>query len=204
MQYNEFKGKTVLITGAAGGIGKATALRFAEAEANIVIGDVDDRAEQTAQEIRDNGGNAIFVPTDVSNPEQVQALVQKAVDTYGSLDHAFNNAGILNQPSKFADLDPEVFDKVINVDVKGVFLAMKYELGQMLEQGKGTVVNTASVAGLIADPQMGPYIAAKHAVIGMTKSAGFDHATDGVRVNAVAPGLTETEMTKSWKEDPEK
>ncbi|MBF2756421.1 SDR family NAD(P)-dependent oxidoreductase [Staphylococcus sp. GDY8P57P] len=204
MRYNEFEGKTVVITGAASGIGKATALKFAQEKANIVIGDVDERAQQTAQDINDNGGHAVFVKTDVSDPEQVRALMQKALDEFGSLDHAFNNAGILNQPKKFADLDPETFDKVMNVDVKGVFLSMKYELESMLKSGGGTIVNTASVAGLIADPQMGPYIAAKHAVVGMTKSAGFDHATDGVRINAVAPGLTETEMTKDWKDDDEK
>lgn len=203
VKYDEFNGKTVLITGAASGIGKATAMKFAENGANVVIGDVDSRAEQTAQEINDQNGHAIFVKTDVSQPEQVEALVKKGVETFGSIEHAFNNAGILNKPNKFADIDPDTFDKVIDVDVKGVFLSMKYELQHMLKNG-GTIVNTASVAGLIADPDMGPYVTAKHAIIGMTKSAGFDHATDGVRINAVAPGLTETEMTKSWKDDPEK
>ncbi|MBF9297434.1 MULTISPECIES: glucose 1-dehydrogenase [Mammaliicoccus] len=203
IKYSEFEGKTVLITGASSGIGKATALKFAENGANIVIGDVDERSEQTVQEIKDKNSNAIFVKTDVSQPDQVKNLVDKAVETFGSLDHAFNNAGILNKPNKFADIDVETFDKVLDVDVKGVFLSMKYEIPQMLENG-GTIVNTASVAGLIADPEMGPYVAAKHAVVGMTKSAGFDYGESGVRINAIAPGLTETEMTKSWKDDPEK
>ncbi len=111
---------------------------------------------------------------------------------------------MLSKPNKFADIPEEDFDKVMAVDVKGVYLAMKYELQHMLKNGGGTIVNTASVAGLIADPNMGPYVAAKHAVAGMTKAAGFDHAKDNIRINAIAPGLTETPMTQVWKDDPEK
>lgn len=118
IKYSEFEGKTVLITGASSGIGKATALKFAENGANIVIGDVDERSEQTVQEIKDKNSNAIFVKTDVSQPDQVKNLVDKAVETFGSLDHAFNNAGILNKPNKFADIDVETFDKVLDVTLK--------------------------------------------------------------------------------------
>lgn len=200
----DFTNRTVIIIGAAGGIGKATAKRFAESGANLVIGDIDDRAKETATSIEENGGKAIFIQTDVTNPESVQNLVNKAVETYGGLDHAFNNAGILNAPHKFSDIPIEDYDAVMAVDAKGVFLATKFEIDYMRKHDGGSIVNTASVAGLIADPDMAPYIAAKHAVIGLTKSAGFDHAEEDIRVNALAPGLTETEMTQPWKDDPKK
>lgn len=200
----DFTDKTVVITGAAGGIGKATAKRFAESGANVVIGDIDERAKDTVKLIEEVGGKAIFIKTDVTQPEDVQNLVKTAVDTYGGLDHAFNNAGVLNKPHKFSDIPVEDYDTVMAVDAKGVFLTTKYEIDYMRKNGGGSIVNTASVAGMIADPEMAPYIAAKHAVIGLTKSAGFDHAEEGIRVNALAPGLTETEMTQAWKDDPKK
>jgi NAD(P)-dependent dehydrogenase (short-subunit alcohol dehydrogenase family) len=199
-----FEGRVALITGAATGIGKATALAFAKEGAKVAIGDLDERANDTVKEIEEAGGEALFVHTNVVSSEDVQELVNKTVEKYGKIDHAFNNAGVLSEPNKFADIPEEDFDKVIAVDVKGVFLSMKYELIEMLKNGGGTIVNTASVAGLIADPVMGSYVTAKHAVVGMSKSAGFDHARDGIRVNTVAPGLTETPMTQVWKDDPEK
>lgn len=200
----KFKNKTVLITGAATGIGRATALAFARRGANIAIGDVNEEAKGTVKLIEKEGAEGLFIKTDVSKSEDVFNLVNGTIEQFGGLHHAFNNAGVLSQPNKFADIPEEDFDKVIAVDVKGVYLAMKYELQHMIKNGGGTIVNTASVAGLIADPNMGPYVAAKHAVAGMTKAAGFDHAKDNIRVNAVAPGLTETPMTQVWKEDPEK
>ena len=200
----EFEGKTVIITGAATGIGKAAALQFAAKGANVVIGDVDSRAADTVREINDDGGSAIFVVTDVSDEQAVKNLIQQAIDTYGGFQFAFNNAGVLNTPAPFKDIEVSEYDKVMDIDVRGVFLCMKYQLQHMVERGEGSIVNTASVAGIIADPQMAPYIAAKHAVIGLSKSAGFDHGKDGVRVNAVAPGLTETPMTQIWKDDPAK
>jgi len=161
-------------------------------------------ANETVKFIEEAGGEAIFIKTNVIASEEVKELVNKTVEHFGDLHHAFNNAGVLSKPNKFADIPEEDFDKVIGVDVKGVYLSMKYELNHMLKNGGGTIVNTASVAGLIADPNMGPYVTAKHAVVGMTKAAGFDHAADNVRINAVAPGLTETPMTQVWKDDPEK
>lgn len=204
MVQQDFEGRVAFITGAAAGIGEATAKLFAKRGAKIAIADIDQRAKETAEDINNNGGEAIYIETDVTDPQQVQNAVNETVEKLGGLHHAFNNAGVLNNPAKFKDIEVDEFDKVIAVDVKGVFLAAKYELQHMVEEGFGTVVNTASVAGLIADPDMAPYVASKHAVTGLTKSAAFDHAQDGIRVNAVAPGLTETDMTQSWKDDPEK
>jgi NAD(P)-dependent dehydrogenase (short-subunit alcohol dehydrogenase family) len=203
-EIKDFEGRVVLITGAATGIGRATALAFARRGAKVAIGDIDDRSADTVKLIEEEGGEAVYFKTNVAIAEEVKSLVEKTVAHFGGLHHAFNNAGVLSKPNLFGDIPEDDFDKVIAVDVKGVFLSMKYEINQMLNDGGGTIVNTASVAGLIADPNMGPYVAAKHAVVGMSKSAGFDYATKGIRVNAVAPGLTETPMTASWLEDPEK
>lgn len=198
----DFEGQTVLITGAATGIGRATALAFAAARATIVIGDVDSRAEATVGEIVAAGGKAIFQKTDVSDSGQVQALVAKAVSEYGSLDVAFNNAGLLPPTAPLAEQTEEDWARIMAVDVTGVFFCLKHELAQMAKVGRGAIVNTASVAGLRADPGMAPYVAAKHAVAGLTKAAAIDYATQGIRVNAIAPGLVRTPMTERWLDDP--
>lgn len=199
----DFSGKTVVITGAATGIGRATARAFAKARAAVVIGDVDARAEETVQFITDAGGRAVWQKTDVTNSGEVKALVDRAVAEFGSLDIAFNNAGLLPPTAPLVDQTEEDWHKIMAVDVTGVFLAMKHQLAHMAQVGSGSVINTASVAGLRADPGMAPYVAAKHAVVGLTKAAALDYATQGIRVNAIAPGLVRTPMTERWLNDPE-
>jgi NAD(P)-dependent dehydrogenase (short-subunit alcohol dehydrogenase family) len=198
----QFEGKVVLITGGATGIGRAAALAFTRHGAHIVIGDIDERGNETVGLIKEQGGRALFVKTDVSQGEQVKALVDKTVKDMGGLQCAFNNAGILPPTKPLIEIEESEFDKIVSVDLKGVFLSMKYEIEHMLKSGGGTIVNTASVAGLIADPGMSPYVAAKHGVVGLTKAAGIEYASHHVRINAIAPGLVETPMTKVWLDDP--
>ena len=197
----DFEGRTVLITGAATGIGRATALAFAAARAAVLIGDVDPRAEDTVREISASGGKAAFQKTDVSDSAQVKALVALAVSEFGTLDVAFNNAGLLPPTAPLAEQAEDDWARIMRVDVTGVFLCLKHELAHMAKTGRGVIVNTASVAGLRADPGMAPYVAAKHAVVGLTKAAAIDYAALGIRVNAIAPGLVRTPMTERWLND---
>jgi NAD(P)-dependent dehydrogenase (short-subunit alcohol dehydrogenase family) len=198
----DFTDKVVLVTGGSTGIGRATSLAFARQGATVVIGDVDERSAETIRLVEEGGGRGLFVPTDVAVAAQVEALVQATVDAFGGLHVAFNNAGVLPPTAPLAEMDEADWDRVIAVDLKGVFLSLKYEIAHMVTAGGGAIVNTASVAGVIADPGMAPYVAAKHGVVGLTRAAAIDYAARGIRVNALAPGLVETPMTKSWLEDP--
>ena len=199
----DFAGKVALVTGGSRGIGRATARLFAQNGAQVVIADTDLAGMKTASEIKEAGGEAIFVRTDVREADEIEALIAAAVETFGALHFAFNNAGILPATAPLADLEDDAFNDVLAVDLKGVFFCMKHEIRQMLRNGGGAIVNNASIAGLVADPGISAYVAAKHGVIGLSKAAAIEYANQGIRINALAPGLVETSMTKAWFDDPE-
>jgi NAD(P)-dependent dehydrogenase (short-subunit alcohol dehydrogenase family) len=198
------EGKVALVTGGASGIGRATALTFAREGARLVIADMNEEGgQQTVHMITEQGGEAIFVKTDVSKAVEVQALVSQAVATYGRLDCAHNNAGISGGlRARTADYPEERWHQVIAVNLTGVWLCMKYELAQMLHQGGGAIVNTASGAGLVGSRGMSAYVASKHGVVGLTKTAALEYAQQGIRVNCVCPGMIQTPMTESALRDP--
>jgi len=195
MAEESYAGKAVLVTGGAGGIGRAAALAFAQAGARVAVSDVNTAGgEETAGLITQAGGEAIFVKADVSREAEVEALIAKTVAAFGRLDCAFNNAGIEEESKPLADCDEALFDRIMAVNVKGAWLCMKHEIRQMLKQGGGAIVNTASVAGLVGAPLQPAYAASKHAVVGMTKTAAAEYGKAGIRINSVCPGVIRTPM----------
>ena len=190
-----FIGKVALVTGASSGIGRAAALAFAREGAKVVAADVTiEGGEETVSLIKKTGGEAIFIKTDVANAAEVEAMVNAAVSTYGRLDCAYNNAGISGKSQSIVDTTEENWDRIIAINLKGVWLCMKYEIPVMLKNGGGAIVNTASGAGLIGVKRTGAYVASKHGVVGLTKTAALECAKNGIRVNAVCPGPIETPM----------
>lgn len=190
-----YTGKVALVTGAGSGMGRTTAIEFAKAGAKVVVADiVEAGGEETARQIAAAGGEAIFVRTDVSSAASVEAMVAATTTRFGRLDCAFNNAGVMLENVPLADLSEEIWDKTVNVNMKGVFLCLKYQLPVMRAQGGGAIVNTSSVCAARILRHSGAYTASKAGVVELTKMAAVEYGGDGIRVNAVLPGAVLTEM----------
>jgi len=193
-----YAGKVVLVTGAATGMGETSAVEFAKAGAKVVVADWnEDAGRATVADIIETGGEAKFVKVDVSNSESVKAMVDQTIAWYGRLDCAFNNAGIMEENAKLADVDEAKFDRIVAVNMKGVFLCMKYELPVMVAQGKGAIVNTSSVCAARILPNCAAYTASKFGVVALTRSAAVEYGGSGVRINAILPGAIATPMAKA-------
>ena len=197
--------KVAIVTGGSSGIGRATAIALAKEGAKIVVAARRSKeGNETVQLVKETGSDGIFVNTDVANEASVKSLIEKTIDSYHRLDYAFNNAGIEQTMAPIAEQTVEEFDQIMNVNVRGVWLSMKYEIPEMIKNGVGVggaIVNNSSVAGIMGFPQMAIYIASKHAVLGLTKSAALEYAKSGIRINAIAPGGVITEMANRVNED---
>ncbi len=196
----QMDGRTAIVTGGASGIGRATARRLADEGASVAVVDVDvDGGERVAEGIRADGGTARFIEADVSDERAVEAMVAEAVETFGPLELAFNNAGIEGDTAPTAEQTVDDWDRVIDVNLKGVWLCLKHELPVLLENGGGAIVNTSSISGQTG-AGAAPYVASKHGIIGLTRTAAVEYADADVRVNAICPGTVETDVSRRFRE----
>jgi NAD(P)-dependent dehydrogenase (short-subunit alcohol dehydrogenase family) len=199
---NLFSGKVALVTGAASGIGQATALLYASHGAKVIVSDIKD--SDTVDKIKAAGGEASFIEANVSIASNCAQLIKETIHTYGKIDIAFNNAGILGETNKLADMSLGGFEKVIGINLNGVFYCMKYELEAMLKQGNGVIVNTASILGAVGFPAFSGYVAAKHGVVGLTQNAALEYSDKNIRINCVAPGFINTPLLDTIEKNQKK